>query len=95
MEGVEIPALYAIIVTMTKNTELDGNPEEQVIEAEEVATEGPVEEPTDEQIQERITQLKALAYDNISVIEKLQGELKQINDAIGTLSEKLNPVGND
>jgi len=80
---------------MTKNTELDGNPEEQVIEAEEVATEGPVEEPTDEQIQERITQLKALAYDNISVIEKLQGELKQINDAIGTLSEKLNPVGND
>jgi len=95
LEGVEIPALYAIIVTMTKNTELDGNPEEQVIEAEEVATEGPVEEPTDEQIQERITQLKALAYDNISVIEKLQGELKQINDAIGTLSEKLNPVGND
>jgi len=80
---------------MTKNTELDGNPEEQVIEAEEVSTEGPVEEPTDEQIQERITQLKALAYDNISVIEKLQGELKQINDAIGTLSEKLNPVGND
>ena len=76
---------------MTKNTELDGNPEEQVIEAEEAVA----EEPTDEQIQERITQLKALAYDNISVIEKLQGELKQINDAIGTLSEKLNPVGND
>lgn len=76
---------------MTKNTELDGNPEEQIIEAEEAVA----EEPTDEQIQERITQLKALAYDNISVIEKLQGELKQINDAIGTLSEKLNPVGND
>lgn len=76
---------------MAKDTELDGNPEEQVIEVEEVAN----EEPTEEQIQERITQLKALAYDNISVIEKLQGELKQINDAISTLSEKLNPVGND
>jgi TolA-binding protein len=76
---------------MAKNTELDENPEEQVIEVEEVAS----EEPTEGQIKERITQLKAIAYDHISTIEKLQSELRQVNEAIETLSERLNPVGAD
>jgi len=76
---------------MAKNTELDENPEEQVIEVEEANA----PEPTEEQIQERITQLKALAYDHISTIEKLQSELRQVNEAIETLSERLNPVGTD
>ncbi|GAG52488.1 unnamed protein product, partial [marine sediment metagenome] len=62
---------------------------EEVQEIEEVQGAEEVAEPTPEAIQERIVQLKAIAYDHISTIEKLQGDLRQVSDAIRQLNEKL------
>ena len=74
---------------MTKKDVLDETPEEQVVEFEESAEEV-VAEPSPEAIQERIVQLKAIAYDHLSTVEKLQAELRQVNAAIQQLTEKLN-----
>lgn len=78
--------------SMAKDIELDDNPDEEVIDVEEVAERAEVEDPSPEAISNRITELKALAYDHLSAIERLQAELRNINEAIKQLNDKLNPV---
>ena len=77
--------------SMAKNVELDDTPDD-VVDSDEVEEIAEVVEPSPSMISGRITELKALAYDHLSTIEKLQAELRNINEAIRQLTEKLNPI---
>lgn len=66
---------------MTNTVILDDTPDDQ--EGKESMENETIEAQAEEiSPEERLKTLKAMAYDHLSTIEKLQADLRQINDAI-------------